>query len=141
MPRTTALLGILMSLAPLACATTVRPGLANVPALGSSLVADASAHDVVANGRDSCERSLRPGPLRFQVPPCPGVVRGAPDPSVASRAPKAKGLVVPWVERYYSRWPCSSGEYEADRMTLARLAPPYAASDRALSGLTCARPL
>ena len=84
MSRSTALLGMLMSLAPLACATTVRPGLANVPALGSSLIADASVHDVVANGRDSCEQGLRPGPLRYQVPPCPGLVRGAADPNVAS---------------------------------------------------------
>jgi hypothetical protein len=141
MPRTAALLGILMSLAPLACGTTVHPGLANVPALGTSPVAGASVHDVVANGRDSCERGLRPGPLRYQVPPCPGVERPAADRTIANRAPSAKGIVMPWVEHYYSRWPCSSQKNEADRMTLARLAPRDAASDRALRGLTCAWPL
>jgi hypothetical protein len=141
MPRTAALLGMLMSLAPLACVTTVHPGLANAPALGTAQVADGSVHDVVANGRDSCERRLGPGPLRYQVPPCPGVERSGVDPTIANRAPGAKGIVVPWVNHFYSRWPCSSSENEADRMTLARLASPYAASDRALSGLTCAWPL
>jgi hypothetical protein len=143
MPRTAALLGMLMSLGPLACATTVYPGLANVPALGTGPAADASVHDVVANGRDSCERGLGPGPLRYQIPPCPGVERPAAGPTVvANRAPSAKGIVMPWVEHYYSRWPCSSRENEADRMTLARLASPYAASDRnKLSRLNCAMPL
>jgi hypothetical protein len=56
MPRTVPLLGILMSLVPLACATTIYPGLANVPALGAGPVVDPSVHDVVANGGDSCER-------------------------------------------------------------------------------------
>jgi hypothetical protein len=139
MPRTAAMLGILMSVAPLSCATTV--GLANAPGLGSRPLADASVHDVVANGRDSCERGLRPGPLRYQVPPCPGVERPAAVRTVANRAPSAKGIVMPWVEHYYSGWPCSSRESEADRTTLARFAPPYAVSDRALSRLTCDWPL
>jgi hypothetical protein len=139
MPRTAAMVGILMSLAPLSCATTV--GLANAPALGASPRADAGVHDVVANGRDSCERGLGPGPLRYQVPPCPGVERPAADRTVTNPAPSAKGIVTPWVEHYYSPWPCSSQENDSDRMTLARLASPHAAPDRASTGLTCAWPL
>jgi hypothetical protein len=137
MPRTAALLGILMFLGPLACASTVHPGLANAPALGSNPPVDATVHDVVANGRDSCERKLGPGPLRDEVPPCPGVERPASPPIVvASPALSGKGIVMPWVEHYYSRGPCVSSEDEADRMTLARQ-PPYTASSRSLGGLTC----
>jgi hypothetical protein len=141
MPRATALFGLLMPLATLACATTVHPGLANVPAIATSPVADAGVHDVVANGRDSCERRFGPGPLRYQVPPCPGAERPAADPTVAKRVPSAKGVVMPWVEHYYSPWPCASWELEADRTRLARLTSPYVASDFAFSGLTCAWPL
>ena len=141
MPRTAALLGMLMSLAPLACTIAVQPGLANAPALGTRPVADFGVHDVVANGRDSCGRALGPGPLRYQVPPCPGVERPRADSSIASRAPGTKAIVMPWVEHYYSPWPCTSRENEADRMTLARLASPRVASDRPSSGLTCAWPL
>jgi hypothetical protein len=143
MPRTTALLGtMLMSLAPLACVNTVHPGLvnvANVPATAISPVADASVQDVVPNGSYSCERRFGPGPLRYEVPPCPGVDRPAADPTVANRVPSAKGIVMPWVEHYYS--PCASWKNEAGRITLARLASPYVASDFAFSGLTCAWPL
>jgi hypothetical protein len=142
MPRTAALFGMLMSLAPVACAGTVYPGLANASALGTSPTADVSVHDVVENGRDSCERGLGSGPLRYQIPSCPGVERRAADPTVvANRAPSAKGIVMPWVEHYYSRWPCSSREDEADRVALARLASPYAASDLKLSRLICTMPL
>jgi len=144
MPRTAALLGMALSLAPLACATSVHPGLANAPALGSTPVAaDASVRDVVANGRDSCERGLGPGPLRYQVPPCPGVERAAAATPIVNPAPSAKGIVIPWVEHYYSPWPCSSSDQnnEANRMTLGHLASPRAAPDRALSGPTCTWPL
>jgi hypothetical protein len=149
MPRNPALLGVVMALAPLACATTVNPGLANVPALGTSPIAGASVRDVIANGRDSCERGLGRGPLRDQLPPCPGVERPAIESTVANRvrqepsptAPSSNGVVVPRVEPYYLRWPCFSSRNEADRSTLAHLAPPYAASDRGLSGETCALPL
>jgi hypothetical protein len=141
MPRTVALLGILMSLVPLACATTVYPGLANVPALGTAPVVDPSVHDVVANGGDSCERGLGPGPLRYQAPLCPGVERRSLSLPVENRAQSQKGIVMPWVEHYYSPWPCSSSKNEANLITLARLRSPYLASDRALSGLTCAWPM
>jgi hypothetical protein len=141
MPRTAVLLGMLMSLTPIACATTIQPGLANAPALGSSPLADGSVRDVVANGRDSCERRLGPGPLRYQIPPCPGVERSAADPTFANRAPTAKGIVSPWVKHFYARWPCASSEMEPDRMTLARLSLPNSTWDRSLSRPACAWPL
>jgi hypothetical protein len=130
------------SLAPLACAMTIHPGLANVPALGASPIADASVHDVVANGRDSCGRGLGPGALRYQLPPCLDVERPAIDSSVSKLAPK--GIVVLWVDHYYSRWPCPSSKNEPGSMTLAHLAPsPAATNNFALSpsAQTCAWPL
>jgi hypothetical protein len=141
MHRTTAILEVMMSMAPLSCATTVHPGLVNVPALGTSAIADASVHDVVANGRDSCERGLGPGPLRYQLPQCSGVERPAVGSNVANFAPRAEGIVAPWVDHYYSRWPCSSSRNEG-RMTLAHLGPSFAASESVLtSAQTCAGPL
>ena len=136
MPRTAALFAMLMSFAPLACATTVHPGLANAPALGGSPVADVTVHDVVANGRDSCERKLGPGPLRYEVPSCPPVERPVLPTIVVNPASSEKGIVMPWVEHYYSRAPCSWSDTEADRMTLVRQQP-YAVSDRPLGGLAC----
>jgi len=140
MPRAVARLGILGSLALFGCATTVRPGLANVPALSTSPVADDRVHDVIANGWDSCELGLGAGPLRHQFPPCPGVEPPAPTPVVVRVAPPGKGLVLPWVEHFYARWPCSSPENEANRVRLARPESPHTASDRGLS-LSCAEPL
>ena len=54
-----------------ACATTFQPGLANATALGG-MSAETRVHDVVADGRDACERSAFPqgGVLRGQLPPC-----------------------------------------------------------------------
>jgi hypothetical protein len=144
MARTAALFGMLTSLAPLAplaCATTVQPGLANVPATAIRPATDPGVQDLVANGRDSCERRLGPGPLRYQVPPCPGAERSAADPAVANQAPSANGIVMPWVEHDYAPWPCASWEGGAKRTKLARLASPYVGSDLALSGLTCVWPL
>lgn len=146
MPRTAALLGILTCLAPLACGATIHPGLANVPALGTTPAVGAGAGDVVANGRDSCQRGpgLGPGgPLRYAISPCPGFERPNGGLTVANRAPSALGIVMPSVERYYSRWPCSSSlqessrENETGRMLLARLASPDGASDFALSRPSC----
>jgi hypothetical protein len=140
MPRTTVVLAIALSLAPLGCATTVQPGLANAPAFSTTPVADANVRDVIANGRDSCERGLGQGPLWHQLPPCPAVERPAV-PILANRVPPTKGVVMPWVEHYYSRWPCSSWENGSDRMTLVGLASPRVSSDRPLSALTCNKPL
>ena len=92
MPRTAAWLGMLTSLATLSCTTTVYPGLANAPALGTNPSAEASVHDAVANGREACGRGLGPGPLRSQVPACPGVERSRGDSTTANRPPDASGI-------------------------------------------------
>jgi hypothetical protein len=134
-PRTIALVGMLASLG---CPTGVQPGLANVPVLSTSPVADANVHDVVANGRDSCERGQGPGPQRYQIPECADE-RLATPPGVVSVAPPS-ATVMPWLEHYYSRWPCALSEDQASRMTLTNPASPHAASDRGLI-LTCAGPL
>ena len=53
------------------CAPSVQVGLANGPVLGGATV-ETRVHDVIANGRDSCERSAFPQGevLRGHVPPC-----------------------------------------------------------------------
>ncbi len=55
----------------LGCASRVQAGLANAPALGGATQED-RVHDVIANGRDSCERNAFPQGevLRGHIPPC-----------------------------------------------------------------------
>jgi len=141
MPRTAALLGMLMLLAPVACTTMVRPGLANAAALGGTPV-DARVHDVIANGSDSCERRLGSGPLRNEVPPCPTARPPASDPAMGKYASSKKEVAVPWVEHYYTHWPCSSRDDDhGGRVTVAgSFASPAITSDRALGGMTCTAP-
>jgi hypothetical protein len=140
LPPTLAVLATLVSLAPLGCATTVQPGLANAPSLSTTPVADANVHDVVANGPDSCEGRLGPGPLRYQFPPCPGVERRALPPAAVGVASPEKGIVLPWEEHHDSRPPCSFSENDAKRVTLGNPGALYSASDRGLI-LTCVGPL
>src|ERR1700689_1392586 len=121
MPRMVALIGVLMSLAPLGCATVFRPGLANAPQLSGSPIVDVRVHDAVANGRDSCERRPGAGPLRNEVPACavatppglhPSVVTGA-----GSESP-AKGDPMPWVKPYSDRGSCPSWDNRMGRLTV-----------------------
>jgi hypothetical protein len=58
------------------CGGIVQPGLANAPWLGGA-TPETRVHDVIANGRDACERSAFPqgGVLRGQIPPCKSDVR------------------------------------------------------------------
>jgi len=53
------------------CASSVQVGLANAPLLGGA-TSETRVHDVIANGRDSCERSAFPQGqvLRGEIPPC-----------------------------------------------------------------------
>jgi hypothetical protein len=140
MPRNAALLGIVMLFVPVACTTVacttvVRPGLANAPALSGTPV-DARAHDVIANGGDSCERRLGPGPLRNEVPPCATVGPSSSNPTVAIQPPSERSLL--WVEHYYTDWPCSARGAPVRRITLAgSFASPSIAFDRELRGATC----
>jgi hypothetical protein len=119
MPRTVALIGFLMSLVPLACATAFRPGLANAPQLNGSQTLDTRVHDAIANGGDSCERRLGAGPLRNEVPACvvsvPSVSNANPvAPSVTPAAP----VPVPWVKPYSDRGSCPSWDNRMGRITI-----------------------
>jgi len=118
------------SMAPLAfgCGSSLRAGLSNVPNLGGSPIAEGRANgvvsnginDVVANGDDACGRYAEHGVLRYQFPPCP---TRAPVHPVASVSPApavddaSRGLVQPWVNHFYTGWPCpeSSSNASASR--------------------------
>ena len=141
MPRAPALVAMLMSVMPLACATTVQPGLANAPAPSTNAIAPADVHDVIANGRDACERGLGAGPLRYQIPACPGVERPGAPPVVLRVASPAQRSVMPSVRHFYSRLPCASLETEAIRLTLANPASHFAVSSDLGLSLSCADPL
>ena len=106
------------------CASSVQPGLANAPRLGGAPVADERVSDVISNGNDSCARSVGPGPLRGRLPPCPTThpTRWAVAPSTATSA--GGGLVGPWVEHFYSGWPCPHAAVASSPRTPAWLAPP-----------------
>jgi hypothetical protein len=45
-------------------------GLANAPAVGGAQVEPGRLRDVIANGEESCERSVGGSPLRGHYPPC-----------------------------------------------------------------------
>jgi hypothetical protein len=96
----------ILSLAVGACASTVQPGLANAPSLGKVPSSDERVTDAVANGHDSCERSLGPGPLRQQVPPCPTVVEHAPAVRLPVPPRPAGADAQRWMEHYWVGWPC-----------------------------------
>jgi len=90
------------------CAASVRPGLANVPRLDGLGAADDHVADVVANGDDSCGRHGEDGPLRDRWPPCPAHSRGAVTPVLLSGKPDpGASLIVPWLEHFYTGWPCT----------------------------------
>ncbi|HEX8794737.1 MAG TPA: hypothetical protein VF765_27510 [Polyangiaceae bacterium] len=95
------------------CGPRVQPGLANAPALGKVPSADERVTDATSNGRDSCGRlKPGPGPLRFQVPPCP-TVEAAPAVKLSLPAPHpaADGGADEWVEHYWNGWPCPRESY------------------------------
>jgi hypothetical protein len=119
MPRTVALIGVLMSLVPLGCATALRPGLSNAPALNGSPIVDARVHDAIANGRDSCERRLGPGPLRNEIPACTVAAPAASDP-VAPDGARGDAVLVPWVKPYSDRGICPSWDNRMGRLTVAQ---------------------
>jgi hypothetical protein len=108
------------------CASSsLQPGLANAPRLGGTQVADERVSDVISNGNDSCGRNVGPGPLRGRAPPCPTThpTRWAVAPSSATGA--GGSFVVPWVEHFYSGWPCPhSTVASSTQRTPAWLVPP-----------------
>ncbi len=118
MPRTVALIGVLMSLVPLGCATAFRPGLANAPQLNGSPIVDVRVHDAVANGRDSCERRVGAGPLRNEIPACAVATPTVSKPSVAVDGSPATVVPAPWVKPYSDRGSCPSWDNRMGRLTL-----------------------
>ncbi len=106
--RTAVVMAMLMLFVPCGCAHRVQTGLSNAPALGGATAEDTRVHDVIANGRDSCGRRLDPGPLRHRIPPCPRLSRPAADPALVAPAPRSDDLVTPWLEHFYTGWPCRS---------------------------------
>jgi hypothetical protein len=71
----------------LGCGSVTQVGLSNAPVLGGA-TPDPRVHDVIANGRDACERSaFPPGEvLRGQIPPC---VSGEREPRILTFVPMA----------------------------------------------------
>jgi hypothetical protein len=101
------------SIAPLVvgCGSSVRPGLANAPRLGQAPTVDDRVSDVISNGDDACGLYSERGVLRNKVPPCPqwsGVApSGVPVLRPVSAVAPSGGLVEPWLNHFYSGWPCS----------------------------------
>jgi hypothetical protein len=90
------------------CASSVRPGLANVPRLDGLGAGDDRLADVVANGDDSCGRHGEDGALRGRWPPCPAHARAARAVVLLPGATSSgESLVVPWLEHFYTGWPCA----------------------------------
>jgi hypothetical protein len=90
------------------CAASVRPGLANVPRLDGLGAADDRVGDVVANGDDSCGRHGEDGPLRNRWPACPAHSRAAMTTVLLPETTRrGESLVVPWLEHFYTGWPCT----------------------------------
>ncbi|MBV9950279.1 MAG: hypothetical protein JOZ69_25795 [Myxococcales bacterium] len=92
------------------CAPSIQGGLANAPRLGGTGLADERVSDVISNGGDACGRYAEQGPLRYQVPACPGAPRqggvaSSTWPVPARRAP-GNALVVPWLVHYYVQPSC-----------------------------------
>ncbi|HEY3820486.1 MAG TPA: hypothetical protein VGL81_25145 [Polyangiaceae bacterium] len=91
-----------------AASSPVQAGLANAPWLGGTQLGDARVSDVISNGNDSCARNAGPGPLRGRVPACPTThpTRWSPVTPSSSTSAGGESLVGPWVEHFYSGWPC-----------------------------------
>jgi hypothetical protein len=108
-----------------AASPSVTPGLANAPRLGGTGGVDDGAHDVVANGRDSCESVTGRSPLRGHLPACPTASH-----PVASLPPmleyRTQSMVVPWLEHFYVGWPCTHSAAAVQSRTVAWSSQPPA---------------
>jgi hypothetical protein len=67
-----ALIRVSLVFCPLLAGCSLQFGLANAPVVINAGTTETRVHDVVANGRDSCERRwFPPGQvLRGEIPPC-----------------------------------------------------------------------
>jgi hypothetical protein len=98
------------------CTPSLEVGLANAPALGRAGTSDDRVSDVISNGGDACGRHAERGPLRGHWPGCATATSrsGAASsrwlsptlrPEFTAGAP-GDGLVVPWLQHFYTGWPC-----------------------------------
>lgn len=95
---------------------TTQVGLANAPGLGGAAHLETNREgltDVIANGRESCARTadgtgIGDGPLRHRVPPCETETRPVPSSDLAPPwiVDGGQSLVLPWLEHFYTGWPC-----------------------------------
>jgi hypothetical protein len=120
--RAMAMLAVTLS-AVLGC-VRVQPGLANAPALGSTPGVDGRSHDrghdAIANGEDSCGRTLDPGPLRNKIPPCAAAPEPASSDLLLGPTTVERAAVLRWLEHYHSKWPCPhAGPSSAGMMLVA----------------------
>lgn len=111
------------------CGSAVQVGLANAPVLGGA-TPETRVHDVIANGRDACERSaFPPGEvLRGQLPPC----------SSKETTPAIPRTVLPSARTSpgYSLRMCSSAAPRPTRAELGLAAISFSSSE----GLVCRYP-
>jgi hypothetical protein len=119
MARWPMLVALSFALPGLGCATRaslaqrIVPGLANATSIQRTQP-DESVHDVIANGRDVCGRD-GVSPLPGHYPPCWGENLPPAMPSLQLMRYGAQdgSLVVPWLQHFYSGWPCALPSVEA----------------------------
>jgi hypothetical protein len=80
----------------LGCGSAVRPGLANAPQLGG-MSPETRVHDVIANDRDACERSMFPQGevLRGAISPCHEEAAAKAPATLPEPAPFGRSLSTP----------------------------------------------
>jgi hypothetical protein len=90
-------------------ASTATPGLSNAPKLGTWPSRDRLPYDVVANGRDSCERSpTSKEPVWAHSPPCPPVAEAKAKPELFAPPPTPPTRA--WVPKsHWSAPECARG--------------------------------
>lgn len=129
MSRWPMLVGLSLAFPALGCGGSVIVGLANAPSINRT-APDESVHDVVANGRDVCGRNLGRSPLRGHVPPCnaeSASTTSASAPNVKA-PPEDDVLVTPWLQHFYSGWPCAKHPEKAPAAMASPATVPPAAS-------------
>jgi hypothetical protein len=108
------------------CGSSVQVGLANAPILGGA-TPETRVHDVIANGRDSCERSAFPQGhlLRGQIPTC-----GPKQRVTLTRAEPWTGPANSWNLRPYSLGDCPSGDRAMSKPQTSLVAVSLSSSGR-----------
>ena len=106
------------------CGPTVQAGLANAPWLGGD-TPETRVHDVIANGRDACERSSFPqgDVLRGHFPPCSSEKARAIRRDFFSQGVQPPSS--PWLPPWYPTGVCPKRGrgFQASETTLALSSP------------------